>query len=163
MILEIILTILATLLLIIGLFLNGLIISYLKNKDQLHKTGFDQTLIDFIWSNILVILSFYSLTTCIIWSVQGQQFLIGLVVLQGVSNINMASSTLVTILVKHCYIRFSGTMLGTPDRKIYGWSLIGRLVIVALVIFFNWAKPFPDLHPIELMVLDENPNEPIQR
>lgn len=155
-VLQVFFVILATLMLLVCLILNGLIIKYLKKKGQIFKTGFDLALVDSIWSLIFYIILDFIIVTCSIFpALASCPLAIGLSITQSIFRTHLLATTFNTIFVKFCYLRYSQKMLGTSDQKIYHSSIIGRLIVMGLVIFFNSAKPNPGHPMIYSMILSD--------
>lgn len=159
MFLQVVIIGFATLIMVVGAFLNGLIIYYLKSKDDLHKTGFDKVLIDSIWSMILFgVMVYLGLVLIIITPEVSQEFLLLFNVIKGIILLNMATSTFMTIVTKLCYLKESDFMFGTSDNKIYGVSIITRMLLIAIIACLNYLKPFAGV-PIEYVILLDKPYE----
>lgn len=160
MFLQLTICFLATLVLFIGLFLKGFIIYYLKSKDDLHKTGFDKVLIDSIWSLIFLgSMIFLSLVLVCISPQLPQVLVIVLAMVRSFSHLNFATSALVTIATKLCYLKQHAVMLETSDKKIYRFSRNIRVILLASVYYFNYLKPYVNELPIECTILLRKPYE----
>lgn len=153
---QTLLIILATILLLISLILNGLIIKYLNQKDQVHKTAFDIALVSSMWAMNLYVLMDYITIICMIFPILATcSMVIGFAMTRHVVRLNLGVSTTATIFIKFCYIRYSRKMLGASDKKIFRYSLIGRLILMAIIVLLNFLQPAKG-KPLLFSILLEN-------
>lgn len=145
MILEIILTILASLLLLFGVLSNSLILTYFLQKSELQRTPYDFVFIDTLLATLLhLILVFLMLILGLFKPSIPYAVLICLETLALLALYFFLASVLTTILVKILFLRFSGTMLEQSEQTVRLYALLARVVVVALVFFLNYIGPF---HP----------------
>lgn len=162
MLLELSFLFFSTLCLAFGLVSNGLILYYLKSKNELHTTAFDRSMMDSIWSVIFAgFTTFCGATLVLIPSKVTNGIILMYTIVQVFSRINLACSTFVTILIKLGYIKHPGFMLETSDEIIYGVSLMMKVILILFVFLLNHLVPYKSI-PIEHLVLSNEPVEDLK-
>lgn len=138
MIVEIICVAIATVILILGLMINGLILCYLRQKGPGQKTSFDLVLIDKLWVVLLQLCTAY--TVLILGLLEPSLSYPVFMIIATVASFSMhyfCIVVLVAVCFKIAFIKDSANMLEQSDTKIRLGAILTSISLMALVYLLN--------------------------
>lgn len=131
---------LASLLLVIGIILNGIILFYLSKKTQLQKTSLDVILTETLMTHIMFLVDVYmGLVFGLVLTDISYPVLIGLTAFSALGY-NIHGIFVITMMsTKIAFLLFPSKMLERSDSKVWREVMIARIALFLLVIILNTA------------------------